>query len=185
MEQDPIGFMGADSNLYRYGDNNPVNKIDPLGFRTYSLGISFGAQLFGPWFNVSFDLLHVGIGNDAGLTFGSGITVAGGLGFGVGISGGPTITTTSADNVSQLRGPAACVHGQFIYAGGGASFGSQYTGVTTDWPGLRPHFGVEAGGQYSIVIDWGEVWAFLNNRPYIKLPPGFQEPPTWAAVGCP
>jgi RHS repeat-associated protein len=31
ISQDPIGFGGEDSNLYRYVSNNPVNAIDPSG----------------------------------------------------------------------------------------------------------------------------------------------------------
>jgi len=31
LTQDPIGFRGGDSNLYRYCDNSPVNHTDPSG----------------------------------------------------------------------------------------------------------------------------------------------------------
>jgi RHS repeat-associated protein len=31
ISQDPIGFGGGDSNLYRYLANNPANRVDPLG----------------------------------------------------------------------------------------------------------------------------------------------------------
>ncbi|NEO34486.1 MAG: RHS repeat-associated core domain-containing protein [Symploca sp. SIO3C6] len=31
ISQDPIGFSGDDSNLYRYVENNPVNMTDPTG----------------------------------------------------------------------------------------------------------------------------------------------------------
>lgn len=31
LTQDPIGFSGGDTNLYRYVENNPVNLLDPTG----------------------------------------------------------------------------------------------------------------------------------------------------------
>ncbi len=31
MSEDPLGFGGGDSNLYRYGGNDPVNRTDPSG----------------------------------------------------------------------------------------------------------------------------------------------------------
>ena len=32
--EDPIGFAGGDTNLYRYAGNNPTNRADPSGTRT-------------------------------------------------------------------------------------------------------------------------------------------------------
>lgn len=31
ISEDPIGFAGGDTNLYRYVDNNPLNFVDPSG----------------------------------------------------------------------------------------------------------------------------------------------------------
>ena len=31
ISPDPIGFLGLDTNLYRYVENNPINFIDPSG----------------------------------------------------------------------------------------------------------------------------------------------------------
>lgn len=31
LSEDPIGFYGGDTNLYRYVNNDPVNFVDPSG----------------------------------------------------------------------------------------------------------------------------------------------------------
>src|SRR5262249_36860787 len=33
LSEDPIGFLGDDTNLYRYVWNSPLNWVDPLGFQ--------------------------------------------------------------------------------------------------------------------------------------------------------
>jgi RHS repeat-associated protein len=33
LSEDAIGFQGGDVNLYRYVGNNPVNAVDPLGYK--------------------------------------------------------------------------------------------------------------------------------------------------------
>jgi len=50
ISEDPIRFLG-ESNLYRYGLNNPTNKKDPTGLRVFEIGIDleavFGAGVTG------------------------------------------------------------------------------------------------------------------------------------------
>ena len=36
ISRDPIGFAGGDLNLYRYAENNPTNRIDPLGLSAWT-----------------------------------------------------------------------------------------------------------------------------------------------------
>ena len=33
MSEDPIGFKSLDSNMYKYVFNNPLNNIDPYGYK--------------------------------------------------------------------------------------------------------------------------------------------------------
>ena len=42
MSEDPIGFSGADHNLYRYLVNSPIGHIDPYGLASCSYTISTG-----------------------------------------------------------------------------------------------------------------------------------------------
>jgi len=37
ISEDPIGFGGGDTNLYAYVDNNPLNYVDPLGLRGFTV----------------------------------------------------------------------------------------------------------------------------------------------------
>ena len=51
ISEDPINFVGGDTNLYAYVSNNPCNLTDPSG--QYLLGACIG----GAAFSVAFDLL--------------------------------------------------------------------------------------------------------------------------------
>jgi uncharacterized protein RhaS with RHS repeats len=48
LSEDPIGFAGGDSNIYRYVANSPLANTDPLGLD--------GIPFFGPWYDsVGYD----------------------------------------------------------------------------------------------------------------------------------
>jgi RHS repeat-associated protein len=54
ISQDPIGFEGGDSNLYRYVGNNSVNEVDPSGLITgggfmNSVSSALNSRLFAPF----------------------------------------------------------------------------------------------------------------------------------------
>jgi RHS repeat-associated protein len=38
ITSDPVRFSGGDINLYRYGVNNPINLIDPVGLKIFTIG---------------------------------------------------------------------------------------------------------------------------------------------------
>ena len=48
FRSDPIGFLGGDLNLYAYVENNPVNRIDPLGLEVLAHGEYGGVQSMTP-----------------------------------------------------------------------------------------------------------------------------------------
>ena len=48
INRDPIGFVGGDVNLFRYVQNNPVNKLDPYGLKTWIYITGGGGGSLGP-----------------------------------------------------------------------------------------------------------------------------------------
>jgi RHS repeat-associated protein len=48
MQEDPIGYKAGDSNLYRYVNDNPINRLDPRGtdfpFKNYATDCSFSLR---------------------------------------------------------------------------------------------------------------------------------------------
>ena len=86
ISEDPIGFAGDDSNLYRYVWNSPTDFIDPSG--EVGAGVSLGGALEG-------GLVGVGAGAQGSFGFGgfvntnNGRPSAGGFASGGAFAGGP------------------------------------------------------------------------------------------------
>lgn len=60
ISEDPMGFAGGDVNLSAYVQNNPINRVDPLGLNYIDISISIGTPIF---FGGVFGVMI----NDAGL----------------------------------------------------------------------------------------------------------------------
>ena len=51
ISQDPMDFLGEDTNLHSYVRNDPANRVDPIGLATLQVGVAgsiFSACPF-PW----------------------------------------------------------------------------------------------------------------------------------------
>ncbi len=101
LTPDPIGLAGG-INLYAYGLNNPVNRVDPSGLWTLSLGVYANAALGGG--GGGGTAINVGHSEKAGWSFSLTGTAQGGAYAGAGAFVGGGLTYTNADNVNQLNG---------------------------------------------------------------------------------
>ena len=62
ISQDPIGFDGGDSNLYRYVNNSPIDSIDPSGLATFIVpggGGEFGGLIISMGIGARYPVLPI------------------------------------------------------------------------------------------------------------------------------
>jgi RHS repeat-associated protein len=136
ISEDPLGLVGSGVNLYAYARNHPTDALDPLGLETQ------GPRDCGPvGFGLQIDLLIF----DFGLSWspGCGLDPYGGLGFGLGASGG--VIYNPVDN---------CVSGDVSAAAGNFQAGAS-VGIDSDEHGhlsaaAGPNLGLKAGGYVNI-----------------------------------
>ncbi|MGI9086904.1 MAG: RHS repeat-associated core domain-containing protein [Chthoniobacterales bacterium] len=169
MSEDPIGFGGGDTNLFRYCGNDPVNFVDPSGLSTFQLGLSFTGQI-GP-VTVNF---NSGFVIDSHGNFGVYNTSLLGAGAGGRASAGISVESSNADQIVDLREyfTNVSVGG---YAGGGAS-GDGFSGRSTRTGqligGLGATFGVGLGGGGSLGRSYTYITPLFSHPPSNNPPPG-------------
>jgi len=138
ISEDPIGFAGGDTNLYRYVWNSPTNFIDPLG--EVGIGVSGGTAVEG-------GLVGVGAGAQGSVGFGgfvdtnNGDTSTGAFASGGAFAGGPGWGASA---------PSQPGNGNWVlgaYAGGGASIWVSNANSVCDLSGPFK--------TYSINAAWG------------------------------
>lgn len=102
VSPDPIGLNGNDTNLYRYVVNNPINGIDPIGLKTYSIGagVSASGLGFGATVGIQFAWDDNSKWWNPNVSYTSGV----GASTGLGVTGKFTESRTSAKNIQELTG---------------------------------------------------------------------------------
>jgi len=119
ISEDPLGFDGGTVNLYAYAGNNPVLFFDPLGLKTWQIGLSFNAGgIVGSTKSAGLIIGH----NPKSGNWGFGFYATGGAGLHGGVSASLTLDITTSDNpcIDNVSGWAGTVGGSAgeLFTGG-------------------------------------------------------------------
>ena len=151
--KDPIGFSGGDMQLYGYAGDDPVNRTDVLGLKTYGLGWS-GSLAF-----IARGELTIMVVTDDNKNWGLYVSTSAGGGFPT-ASSGVNFQYSTADEIYNLRGG----FGSEIQIGGsapivgGEGFAAgdlSYTGVNVTVGAVPPEF-------HATVTARTDVWSLKD-----------------------
>jgi len=132
VSEDPIGFGGGDLNFYTYVADAPINRGDPSGLWTLSIGLSVNGTWFGGT-GGGFAGVAIDDSGRLGTYWGWGA----GAGVGGGFSGGLDAYYSDAKTVCDLAGP-------FVNGTLGGGWGPNAAGGV--FMGGSPHGNVHGGG---------------------------------------
>jgi len=104
VSKDPIGFVAADPNLYRYAMGDPGTLVDPDGLATVSIGAEGSISTPTGWGGGGGMFLNFGWDPCLGLSFSVTGTVGGGVSPGLGFGFGVTGHSSNAKDVNDLLG---------------------------------------------------------------------------------
>lgn len=110
-------MAGSGPNLYAYVGNNPINLRDPVGLNTVQIGVSFSFTVGGFGDTVFAGFAFDGQGN-SGYDYGGGGSAA--TAVGASFSGGVSVASSTATNISGLAGPFA----NWSFGGGEGAYGA-------------------------------------------------------------
>jgi RHS repeat-associated protein len=142
--KDPILFRGEGSNLYLYVAADPINRFDPDGLYSLSIGVSFAGGVFGFGGNISFAGTFIfdenGVSESAfNVTVGKGVsgTVYQG-------SAGVYVEVTDAESLEDLRG-----YGEYFGRGGVGPVWGSYVQSPGCYEGFEFSYGPGFGFQFA------------------------------------
>jgi hypothetical protein len=188
------GESASEPRIYAYTDNDPLNRVDPLGLWTLQVGFSGYVGI--PAWGIGGQL-NIGIAADthgnAGFygTVGGGPTVGGGLRAGIGgaVSSAPTINDLSGSGAGVTVMAGTGVGGSADWSKGGGLWGSgppyQSWGGSVGWAAGAA---ASAGPSYTGVICeigpdcGGSAQSSLTNGSPTLPAPGASNAPTGATV---
>jgi len=154
---DPILFGGGQGNLYGYIANDPVNRFDPLGLYTVSVGFGGTAAVVG--FGASFFFSGTYAWGDGPIESGFNITVGWGAAASVAAySGGVYGQCTNARKLRKLEGPGEYLGRSSVgpaYIGGVGGEGYEGMEVAV---GRGGGFQLTGAGQSHTWIFWDGPW---------------------------
>jgi RHS repeat-associated protein len=163
ISEDPIGFAGDPSNVFRYVVNAPTMYTDPSGFATVGAGFGGDAHVAILHFQCSADV-SVGFWWIIPMDICVGIQVGAGPAIGASVGSNVHGTWTNAESTEELNGEGreigagAAVGSVDFIEGGPAAGGPNYHGVTV---GVGPTLG--AGVHYDNTETASSTWYFPWN----------------------
>ena len=177
---DPLRLGGADTNLYRYAGNDPVDIIDPAGTRWC---------WYGPWgqdphvqggpnhfFGFSFGestghSVGVGVGVGAGVTVGASAGIGPTAGVGVGGVIGPSVSVGPNAGIASA-GIASAGVGAHAEIGAGVSAGLNASAGYSYGYNAGASFGYSQGSTNGWIFGWGDCPDPPPPPPPPPQPPG-------------
>ena len=153
INEDPIGLLSGSLNFYGYVQNNPVNWIDPLGFKTEGTDVSFTAGA-GKGFTFGITFVNDDKGN-VGIVIHGGGGGYGGANFGIAVQD----QSTNANVLSDLEGRSESIGGSIaepVFATGEKIFADNYEGHNKGLGvgGGPTPFEVHGFVEFSVVFDF-------------------------------
>jgi RHS repeat-associated protein len=157
LNRDPIGERGG-LNLYGFVDNNPINKIDPLGLRDLGrpgnplLGTGSNPVPLGTGLDYLMGGFIVGGGLAGGVMLGAPLAVSGLTGLGM----SSTAASATVTGALGLLGTAGAISGGYdIYRNARCK----------NWNGLAFDIGAFGGGSLAGIGGGGRMLAELGGSP--------------------
>jgi RHS repeat-associated protein len=163
ISQDPLGFAGGDTNLYRRAGNSPANATDPSGMiinvGTAAAGAGIGAVIGGGFYLVS----NYVSGRDFSLSDFAIATASGAVSGAVaGATGGASLLAQAASGAAAGAAGGAVYGGATSYAAGGSL--QQVAGNAASGAAVGAVAGLAGGAVTGRLLGANPAAAILGQR---------------------